>query len=327
MDVFDNVFTRIDDTVITSLIGGTSNLLGVVLPAFQAVFIVYVMFIAFSYWQSSASIESSAIDLVKRIVVWGLILGFSMNVSQYNSVVVPFVLNLGDGLSQAFSGNPTSSASSLDSLANKIVDLISENAEKAYETPGISEKIGAVLNATFNNGVILIAASIFMVIAAAYFVLIKVFLALLVVIGPIFIGFLLFPATRQYGMNWINQILNYSLLALMINIAGTFFISYINGILAEMTASYATGSTAVLEGVIGTSGMVQIVLATLMFVIILWKLPELTSSLAGGMAAGGFSQLVNAARMGKQLAGKSGGGKSGGSASKGAAKTAEAKGK
>lgn len=323
MDIFQNIFTRIDDTVINNLANGTANLASILSPAFQAVFLVYVMFIGWSYWQNASSIESTAIDLVKRIVVWGLILGFSMNIGNYNSFILPIVLNFGDGLSQAFLGSATSNATGLDALATQIVDLVVANSDAAWEADGIAEKIAAVLSTTFDNAMILITSSIFFVIAAAYIVLVKVFLAILAVLGPVFLALLLFPATRQYGINWINQVLNYSLLTLLINIAGGFFIGFVNSVLSDMTASGATtGAAVVLDGVIGVTGVLQIVLATLMFVIILWKLPELASSLAGGMAANGFGQLVNSARVAKQLTGGGkGGGKSGG------AVKAESKGK
>ena len=312
MDLFQSVFERIDNTVINDIAAGTANLLNVVAPAIQAVFVVYVMFVVWSYWQNAASIEATAIDMIKRIVAIGLILSLSVNLSSYNAYVMPLVLGLGDGLSQTFTGAATSNASSLDALAGRIVEMVAANANAAYETPGIAEKIGSVLNATLNNAMIIITSTIFLVIAAAYIILVKVFLAILAVLGPIFISLLLFPATRQYGVNWINQVLNYSLLTLLINIAGGFFINYINGVLTDMSAvgSLGTGAAAMVDGLITTTGMVQIVLATLLFVVILWKLPELASSLAGGVAAGGFSQLMNTARMATQLSSK-GSGKSG----------------
>lgn len=313
MDIFKSIFERIDDVIINNIAGGTANLLNIVAPLIQAVFIIYVMFIVFSYWQNGASIEGMFFDTLKRVAAIGVIIGFSVNLSGYNDAVLPIVLGLGDGLSQAFTGSPTSNASSLDALAGQIADIVNANADAAWEAEGIAEKVALVIETTLNNAVILITSSIFLVIAAAYIILVKVFLAILAVLGPIFISLLLFPASRQYGMNWINQVLNYSLLTLLINIAGGFFINYVNNVLNDMTASSTgatTGAGVVLDGVIGTTGVTQIVLATLLFVIILWKLPELSSGLAGGITAGGgFSQMMNMARMGKQFFGKSGGGK------------------
>lgn len=312
MEVFETIFERIDDVVINDLANGTANLVNVVAPAFQAVFVVYVLFIAWSYWQNASSIESSAIDLVKRIVTWGIILGFSLNLNGYNSSVLPVVLGMGDSLAQVFSGTGDTSAHGLDALATQISEAMANNSKSASEVGGL-EKISAMLNATANNTVILVCAGLFLVIASAYFILVKIFLAILAVLGPIFLAFLMFPSTRQFGMNWINQILNYSLLTLVINIAGGFFISYVDGLLDD----FMTGGVgdALESHIIGSSVVIQICLATMLFVIILWKLPELTSSLAGGMVANGFGNMLNTARMGSQLlkGGKGGGGKSGGS--------------
>lgn len=310
MDIFQSIFARIDNLVQSQIAGKTAELMNMLSPIFLSAFIIYVMLVFWSYWQNPNP-ESTMIDLIKRILVWGIIISCSINIGTYNNTVVPIVLGLGDGLSQAFSGNVGSNASSLDALASQIVDLVNANAQKAWETDGIVETIGAVIDTTINNAIILIASAIFLVIAAAYIILTKVFLAILAVIGPMFIACFLFPATRQFGMAWVNQVVNYSFLMLFINIAGGFFIAYINDVLGAMTAGLGQGTT--LDGVIATSAIMQVVLATLLFVVILLKLPELASGLAGGVAANGFGNLMSNARMIKQLGGSKGGGKTGGS--------------
>lgn len=315
MDIFTSIFERIDNLVSQQIAGKTAELMTMLSPLFLSGFIIYVMLVCWSYW-ANPNPEGTMIDLIKRIMIWGVIIGFSINIGAYNSTVVPIVLGLGDGLSQAFSGNTSSNASALDALAGQIVDLVNANAQKAWETDGIVETIGAVITTTFNNAMILISSSVFLVIAAAHIILVKVFLAILAVIGPLFIACALFPMTRQFAMAWVNQVLNYSLLMLFINIAGGFFIAYVDDVLKAMGAG--AGQNAVLDGVIGVTGMVQIVLATLVFVVILLRLPDLASGLAGGIAGNGYGNLINNARMVKQLGGTKGGGaKTGGSIGKG----------
>lgn len=290
MDVFTSVFDRIDSTVIQTIAGGTANLLAIISPAIAACFVVYVMFVAWSYWQNGASIEGTMIDLVKRVAAWGIILGFSMNLAGYNSYILPIVLHLGDGLSQAFSGSPASDASALDALTQSIIDVIVDNREAASEVGGL-DGIGATVDAAINNMILIVASAIFLIIAAAYLVLAKVFLAILAVVGPIFLGFALFPATRQFAMAWINQVLNYSLLMLFLNVTAGVFLSYISGVLQSMSAAGGSGMEA--QGMALTT-LMHIVLAVLMFVVILLKLPELASGLAGGVSANGFSSLARA---------------------------------
>lgn len=311
MDIFQSIFERIDNLVKSEIMGKTAEIMNMLSPIFLSAFIIYVMLVFWSYWQNPNP-ENTMIDLIKRVMVWGVIISFGINIGNYSNTVVPIVLGLGDGLSQAFSGHTGSNASSLDALASQIVDLVNANAQKAWETDGIVETIGAVIDTTINNAIILIASAIFLVIASAYIILTKVFLAILAVVGPIFITCFLFLATRQFGMAWINQVVNYSFLMLFINIAGGFFIAYINDVLSAMTTGLAQSGTS-LDGVIATSAIMQIVLATLLFVVILLKLPELASGLAGGIAANGFGNLMNNVRMMRQLGGNKGGVKKGGS--------------
>lgn len=317
IEVFTQVFENIDTTVTDTVAGGTANLLAIVAPAFQAVFIVYVMFVVWSYWSGNASVESTAIDLVKRIVIWGLVLGFSMNLGTYNSFVLPIVLGLGDGLSQAFNGTATSDASVLDALATQVLEVVNENGEEASELT-MPFGLGAYINITLKSLMIMTCFALFLVLAAAYITLAKVFLAILAVLGPIFIGFLLFPSTRQYGMNWLNQVLNYSILLLLLNIVAGLFINYLN-------ASLSGGLT----DTVSNASLLHLVLSTLMMFVILMKLPDIASGLAGGVAANGFSTLAQVARGGKQVFGGKGGGagSSGGSLGKGKPQRPESSGK
>lgn len=314
MDIFTSIFERIDNLVSQQIAGKTAELMTMLSPLFLSGFIIYVMLVCWSYW-ANPNPEGTMIDLIKRIMIWGVIIGFSINIGAYNSTVVPIVLGLGDGLSQAFSGHTGSNASALDALAGQIVDLVVANKEEAAKISGFGG-IKAIIDATLNNAIILISSSVFLVIAAAYIILVKIFLAILAVIGPLFIACALFPMTRQFAMAWVNQVLNYSLLMLFVNIAGGFFIAYVDDVLQAMGAG--AGQNAVLDGVIGVTGMVQIVLATLVFVVILLRLPDLASGLAGGITGNGYGNLINNARMIKQLGGtKGGGGKTGGSIGKG----------
>lgn len=314
MDIFTSIFERIDNLVSQQIAGKTAELMTMLSPLFLSGFIIYVMLIFWSYW-ANPNPEGTMIDLMKRVMIWGAIIGFSINIGAYNSTVVPIVLGLGDGLSQAFSGNTGSNASALDALAGQIVDLVVANKEEAAKISGFGG-IKAIIDATLNNAIILISSSVFLVIAAAYIILVKVFLAILAVIGPLFIACALFPMTRQFAMAWVNQVLNYSLLMLFINIAGGFFISYIDQVLKDV--SQAAGIDPITNNAVSTVGILQVVLATLIFVVILLRLPDLASGLAGGIAGNGYGNLINNARMVRQLGGSKGsGGKTGGVIKKG----------
>jgi type IV secretion system protein VirB6 len=152
----------------------------------------------------------------------------------------------------------------------------------------------------FYNIIIIIIFGIFLIIAAAYIVLAKVFLSILVVLGPLFISLALFPATRQFFSAWVNQVVNYNLYFLLINIVGAIFISYMNATFDQTT-------------LLSDAGVIHLIFVCLFFAVILLKLPEMASGLAGGIAANGFGALSSTISSSQRMfsgGGKSGGGKS-----------------
>lgn len=297
LDVFTRVFERIDSTVQTTIIGNTAEVIGIISPVLLAGFTVYVIFVTWSYF--GTTLEQTMFDVLKRIVTWGVIISFSLNIGSYNSNVVPLVLGLGEGLANIFSGGGSASASALDSLVTLLFDMTGKNSEAAQSASGF-EGISIKLYTVIVNLAIIIIFAIFLIIAAAYIVLAKVFLAILVVLGPIFISLALFPATRQFFSSWVNQVINYNLYFLLINVVGAIFISYVN-------------STFNQESLLTDSGIIQLVLVLLFFAIILLKLPEMASGLAGGIAANGFGALASSVSSGTRLAkAMKGGGKNNG---------------
>lgn len=292
MAIFTEIFQNIDTAVVQTIASGTAQLVNVLSPLFFAGFTLYMLFLLFSYWQGTSP-EVAMVDLLKRIAAWTVILTLSLNISGYNEYVLPLVLHLGDGLSQAFSGQPASNASVLDALTEQLIKVINSNAKLAAETTGLSG-IGERIETALINLLLLICFSVFLVIAAAYIMLAKVFLAILAVVGPVFIACALFPMTRNLASAWAMQVLNYALLLLLMAITAGVFINYLNNSLSSVSLVEAVTHTAT----------VHAALATMMFAIILLKLPELASGLAGGIAANGFGAAVGAFNSGRQLLSK-----------------------
>lgn len=330
-DLFDTV--RDGSNEITAQM---SNLISTVTPAFQAVFIVYCMFVIWSYWENETPIHGTAIDLTKRIIAWAILLGFGMNIGTYMSTVMPFVTGLGDGLSQAYGG--TDSVSSLDTMVNKLTEIIDqelsgtekESNEMVGEVNGTAEPnaaadtgmwdtiTGAVsdltsgameamfggmfdkLMALFKSGILIVFGGAYIAVAGAYLLVAQVLLNILAAIGPIFFGFALFPATRQFFNNWVGSVLNYGFFFLFSTMLVQMSLSVIEGQLDTYQAaveSYYGGiasmSSAVADGFSASiSSVFVLVCMFIVFTVVLFQLPQLASSLFGGLAAGGFGNAI-----------------------------------
>lgn len=271
--IFTNIFTLIDDSIVKVVVSKSANLITVIEPLLLSGFTVYLLFLFLSYWNSS--FEENIVDFFKKSIAWFVILGLSLNLGNYNEYVVPFVLGLGDGLSHTFSGTDTSVNGNLDELTTIILDGI---AETLKEADGISGTVVAIITILL----ISVFSLIFLVISAGYILLAKVFAGILVVVGPVFIALALFPATRQFFSSWLNQVLNYALLTLFIHILMTIFIQFMVG--------------AVGKGYIDLGRGFNIAIGAGVFFVIMLRLPDLASGLAGGLASSGFSQAGRVAK-------------------------------
>ena len=311
LTTFTQIFEHIDNTVVTVFADKIGGLVNAVSPLMMAVFTFYLLWVFFSYWQGMSG-ESALVDVVKRMVAWALILGLGLNLANYNSIVLPLVMGLGDDLAHFFSGSSTTNGGSIDAIATQLTDAMASNMEAARSKGIPPMNLGPIFYALANNAILFICVGLFLILAAAYILMAKVFLAILAVLGPIFIAFAMFPATRHYTNNWAGQVLNYSLYMLAVNVVAALLITYLDGVFE----SAISGTNLAEATILPQSIIAHAALTSLVFFIIILKLPEAISSLVGGMAVGGFGAAANVATSAlrgassvKHLKGGSGGAK------------------
>lgn len=281
--MFSDVFDKIDVAIQEVIAGNVSSLMNVLEPLLLSGFTVYLLFLFLSYW--NGSFEDSIVDFFKKVIAWILILGFSVNVSGYNQTIMPIVMGLGDGLSHALNGQ--TNATVLDNMATSMVDIVIKNNDEANKLPITS--VGRYLMIVIYNAIVIISFSVFLVISASYILLAKIFTGILALVGPVFISLGLFPATRQYFTAWINQVVNYSLMLLLMNIVASFMIKIYGEVIDFSNIDYPTTNTF----------LISVVLLSFMFFVVLLKIPELANGLAGGVSVGGFTQAGRAIGNGR----------------------------
>ncbi len=279
---FTPIFTEIDALVADDIATKTGNLMNVVSPLLQSCFAIYVLFIMFSYWQSGSNVENMMLDMMKRVFSWGLVLTFSLNVGLYNSDILPIILNLGDNLSSSFLGSTINASNSLDELLLTALKAINKSEESSVSLMTGFDAVGAAIASAMMNFFLLICMGVFLVIAASFILAAKIFCALLAILGPLYLSFFLFPATRGFATAWVGQIFNYSLLVLLVNITANFFINYmINSVQGANLES--------------NQGVLQMMITSGIFTVLILKLPELASAISQGMSVGGFRDAGRAA--------------------------------
>ncbi|SMG61564.1 type IV secretion system protein [Paraburkholderia susongensis] len=285
--VFTQLFAAFDDNLMGMISSGSANIISLITPLMAAGFSIYVLLILLSYWRGTN--DEPVSDFLKRMAAWTAILTFGMNISYYSNYVVPFFNGLGDDLARALSGTP-STGSALDSITTAYVQAM----VKIYqEASGIEDTMNAIAFVF----VTLLFALPFIAIAAAYIILAKFALGLLLALGPAFIAAALFPATRRLFDSWAGQCLNYGILVALFAAAGMLEIRF---------------AQTIVPTDITILSLFQLVMMGIAFVIISLNLPSLASQLAGGV---GISSMVGKLSGVGRLAAALGKGASGGGGS------------
>ena len=264
----------------TNLFQKSNNMISGIAPVFQIGFGIYILLIAFDYYKRG--FDENVVDLGKRMIGWLLIIAFAFNSSQYQKLA-NIVWMLPENLSGLL-GTSTYTASALDTQSNNILKMM-ENIfayASSLDMLQVSDKLMLYIGGT----VAVILAYLFFLITFAYYLIAKLSLAMVIVIGPMFIGSMLFPATRQWGMNWIGQILNYSVTVVFYVILGALQNDFFKNQL-ERAVVGEIGSVAQVVGLIPL-----FFLSTTIFILVAWSIPSISSALTGGASVNGFSRTV-----------------------------------
>ena len=103
---------------------------------------------------------------------------------------------------------------------------------------------------------------------------------------------MLFPATRQYGMNWIGQILNYSVTVCLYAVVFILQTSFIENQLAKWAANDSGIPNMNVVGAYEVMG--TIVLLSIIFLMVLFSIPSIASALTGGAAIDSHRRAIAA---------------------------------
>lgn len=261
---FQALYTFFDASVVQVVQNGTARMIALISPLLAAGFGIYLMLILSSYWRGDT--DEPVTDFFFRMIGWGAIIVFGLNISVYTQYIIPFVNGAGDDLASVV-GQNGNSAVALDAMANGFLDAFIKLYSNAS---GIEETLFVLLAIV---GVSLFAGA-FMVIAIAYVILAKLALGLLLAIGPLFIASALFPATRDLFKNWTGQILNYVFLVMLFSFIAQIEIQFVSNLIPTNLDFESLG---------------LIILSCALLIFVSLNLPGLASALAGGV---GISTLV-----------------------------------
>lgn len=309
--MFENLFKTLLEGLGSDFFGKSANIITAVAPLFAAGFGIYVMMVAFNAY--NRGMDDYILDIMRRTFCWLIIIACAFNASQYTEIAQA-LYTLPEFLSEAVNGQPYNGNvidGEIEKFSTMIFNFVANGVEQ-YAPNWYDFDVKIMLN-VFGSILVLIGYVFFGVIAAFYLVA-KITLAMVLLTGPIFIGAMLFPATRQWGMNWIGQVLSYSLMVMFyVVIAAVQFAFYQSvmktAISAVMVGKVTNGASA--ANVAFTAlAMVPLIgmfaFAAFVFLVVAWNVPTMASALTGGASISGFSGVARGVQTGANMAGRGG---------------------
>ena len=277
-----------------NLLDKTGDFIGQVTPLFVACFSFYVLLVIWDYYNSS--LDVLAVDFLKKCCGWMLIIGLSLAPATYMKLA-HIIYGMPDEIAGIFAGGYKVDASAMDASWKLLMDLLDKISElhdqhQWYEIAvhfGLVIKIGLVIT---------ICGALVVGLSFAFYMVAKISLALVLMIGPVFLGCLLFPATRQYAINWLGQCLNHiltcTMFVLLVKIQMAAFDKAINMAMSGGIADYAAAE--VLPPLF--------LLQTIIFLVVVFNIPSIASALTGGAAVSGASRHMMSLASGLGTAGR-----------------------
>lgn len=212
----------------------------------------------------------ASLDLALQATFVGLALSSGL----YMANIVAAANGLMNGLMSMFSPGSSGGYSALDQLEAQGASIATH-----YLALGVAAlPMGGFVDCGTGLAMACVIGVLLMVVGG-YFALAKVALALILAIGPLFVGLRAFEPTAHLFSNWVNKLLNYIILmalmtavvALLTSIYGT-YLSHLANVSDETNPIADTVDLAVLSGAIG---------------ILALQIPRMAAALTSGSAVGG----------------------------------------
>jgi len=208
-------------------------------------------------------------DMMVALTTIAVVTAFATNVGVYNLYFKALLLGLPNDLI-GLTGN-VSVGEALDNFGTSILTAII----KTWKT---STGIVAGLKAAVIAVILFVVWALMSASAVVTLLIAKVGLAVLVALGPIFIGLAIHPVTREYFTKWLSYCTNFIFLTLLVGGVLAFITSIAEGYFNQLSEG---------DGGVEFVALAAPVIIMIVLIKMFAELPNVASSLGGGLALAG----------------------------------------
>jgi type IV secretion system protein VirB6 len=262
--------------ILTGYIGtNTATIAGLLQPAILMLATVYVM--VWGYLQITGKIEEPFVAGLKRIILLVIILGGSLDLWLYNTLIVDTFFNAPGQLAAGIIG------------AYDPVGIIDQIIFSGGDDASLLIQKGGIFNGDFSYYIAGFAIYLVVGLTAIYamflLALAKIALSILLALGPLFIALLFFETTKRFFEAWIAQLANYAFVTILTVLVAALMMGIVSSA-AQQAAAEGGGITI--------ADAVRVCMAAGLTFLIMRQVMPMAAGLASGLALSSFG-LVSAA--------------------------------
>lgn len=288
MGFFDQFYAWLTRVLATYIGDNTARMAAVLEPTIVTLAILYVAI--WGYLHLVGKIEEPFIAGIKRLVVLAVILGVSLSLWLYNSLIVDTFFNGPTQLVAAMIG-------ARDSIS--IVDGIMFSGGDAATL--LIQK-GGIFDGDFSYYLAGLAIYLIVGLTAVYTIFLltlsRIALSVLLALGPLFIAFLMFETTKRFFESWIAQMANYAFIAILAALLSALMLQVMFE--AAQAAARAGGGIEIADAV-------RVCLAAGLTFLVMRQIMPMAAGLASGLALSSFGVVSAALAWGFGTGVRSGG--------------------
>lgn len=272
MGFFAEFNTWLNNLLMTYIGDNTARVAAALEPAVVTLAVVYVM--VWGYLQFLGRIEEPFTQGLRRLVMLAVILGGSLRLWLYNSLIVDTFFNAPSQLAAQVIG-------AYDSVS--IVDQIIFAGDDAASL--LMQK-GGLLDGNFAYYLAGVAVYLVVGLTAIYTIFLlalsRIALSVLLALGPLFIALLLFDSSRRFFEAWMAQLANYALITILTVLVAALMMTLV---------STAAQQAAAMGGGIEIAHAVRVCMAAGLTFLVMRQVMPMAAGLASGLALSTFGAV------------------------------------
>jgi type IV secretion system protein VirB6 len=272
MGFFQTFWSWLNQTLAGYIGDNTARVSAALEPAIVTMATVYVM--VWGYLQLTGRIDQPVTDGLRRIVLLVVVLGVSLRLWLYNTLIVDSFYDAPAQLTAAIvgAGDPVSTIDAIWLQGGTVAAQLWKEGTVWNNPVGFS----------IAGAVVWLLTGLLCVYAMFLIALSHIASAVLLAIGPLFIVMLLFDSTRRFFEAWITQLATYALISILTVLVAA--------LLLHVVETYAAQTAARGQALLTMDALDMMLVSVLVFLLMRQIMP-IASGLAGGLALTSFGAI------------------------------------